>query len=128
LKVLPCSLLAMCLGLVLQILDVFLELVKVAALLLELLLELLETLLFLFSYPKTLFGLFALIEGITVQCISWSVFGRKDIAYPDLTPPGLTPPVSPSAARKAETVNERRTDGVALASLTTCVRIILSSL
>lgn len=40
-------------------------------------------------------------------------------------PPDLIPPVSPSAARTVDMVNERLRDGDALASLTTCVRSIL---
>ena len=47
------------------------------------------------------------------------------MTYPDREPPDRMPPVSPSAARSAEEAKERRTEGVALASLTTWVRIIL---
>ena len=85
-------------------------------------------LLLLLSDPFALLGLFTLAECVAIQYISPWMLVTMDVAYPERTPPDLTPPRSPSAARKAETAKDRRTDGAALASLTTCVRSMLMGL
>lgn len=88
---------------------------------------------FLVSDVFCLAGLLTLGEGIAghrqISQIQIDI-GRRIIqssllAYLDAEPPDLGAPVSPSAALMTVEEKDLRTTGVALASLTTCVRNIV---
>lgn len=81
---------------------------------------------FLVSDEFVFTGSFSLAESIAVIELAGVTAGRlsRDELYLVAAPPDRTPPVSPSAARRAAAEKDRMG---ALASLTNCVRIILSA-